>query len=174
MPFQVIVFGDKRAIPYFACNMLLFSSTLLKRLILASLLFGLSSCKQPQIPEYQAFENFSIRKFGISESVVSADLKYYNPNSYALDLRRAELNFLINDRPVGKSILDTLITIPRQDTFYLPVKMTLSMKQLFNNALSLLLNNEIEVKVNGIVRLGKSGVFFNMPVNYSGKQKIEW
>ena len=140
----------------------------------ATLLLSLASCKQPQIPEYQAFENFTISKFGISESVVSADLKYYNPNSYALDLKHAELDVAINDRPVGKSILDSLITIPRQDTFYLPVKMKVNMKQLFNNALSLLLNNEIDVKVTGTVKLGKSGVFFNMPVNYAGKQKIEW
>ncbi|ULQ54400.1 LEA type 2 family protein [Flavihumibacter fluvii] len=146
----------------------------LKITILSAQLFGLASCKQPQIPEYQAFENFTISKFGFSESVVSADLKYYNPNTYALSLKRAELDISINDQPVGKSILDTLIAIPRQDTFYLPVKMKVNMKQLFNNALSLLMNNEIDVKVNGTVKLGKSGVFFNMPVNYAGKQKIEW
>lgn len=146
----------------------------LKTTLLACLVFGLASCKQPQIPEYQAFENFSISKIGLSETVVTADLKYYNPNSYALSLKHADLDIAINDRPVGKSILDTLISIPRQDTFYLPVSMKVNVKQLFNNALSLLLNNEIDVKVTGSVKLGKSGVYFNMPVNYSGKQKIEW
>lgn len=154
-----------------------YKSTLLnglKILFTATLLGGLIGCKKPLIPEYQAFENFSISKMGLSESVVSADLKYYNPNGYALDLKGADLDIRINDRPVGKSVLDTLITIPRQDTFYLPVKMKVNMKQLFSNAISLLMNNEVDVKVNGTVKLGKSGVFFNMPVNYSGKQKIDW
>jgi hypothetical protein len=52
--------------------------------------------------------------------------------------------------------------------------MKVDMKQLFTNALSLLVNNEIDVKVNGTIRLGKSGVYFSMPVNYAGKQTIDW
>jgi len=170
-------FGDKRPIPYFATNMqAIFLSRLqwVKILFWTILVFGFASCKQPEIPEYQAFENFTIGKIGLSETVVSADLKYYNPNSYALKLKHADLDVSINHQPVGKSVLDTLITIPKKDTFYLPVSMKVNVKQLFNNALSLLLNNEIDVKVTGTVKLGKSGVYFNMPVNYSGKQKIEW
>jgi LEA14-like dessication related protein len=146
----------------------------LKMLPIVILVIVSSSCKKPKIPEYQAFENFEISKIGLGETVVSADLKYYNPNEFALQLSRADLDIALNDRPVGKSILDTLITIPKRDTFLLPVKMRLNMNQIFSNALSLLLTNEIDVKVNGSVRLGKAGVFFNMPVNYSGKQKIEW
>lgn len=140
----------------------------------ALLLTLIAGCKQPQIPEYQAFENFKISKFGLSESVVSADLKYYNPNDFALKLKHADLDLSVNDRHVGHSVLDTLVTIPSRDTFYLPLKMKVDMKQLFTNALSLLINNEIDVKVNGNIKLGKSGVYFNMPVNYSGKQTIDW
>ena len=134
----------------------------------------MAGCRQPEIPEYQAFENFRINSVGLKESVVSADLKYYNPNDFALQLKGADLGVTLNDKAVGRSILDTLITIPRKDTFLLPVKMKVDMKQLFNNALALLVNSEIDVKVNGTVKLGKSGVFFNMPVNYSGKQQVQW
>lgn len=140
----------------------------------ALLAIAFGSCKQPQIPEYQAFENFKISTFGLSESVVSADLKYYNPNDFALKLKHADLDLSVNDRHVGHSVLDTLVTIPSRDTFYLPLKMKVDMKQLFTNALSLLMNNEIDLKVTGNIKLGKSGVFFNMPVNYSGKQTINW
>jgi LEA14-like dessication related protein len=149
---------------------------------LKSLLMGLytlgvlasAGCKQPKIPEYQALENFNISKINLSQAVVSADLKYYNPNAYALSFKHADLDIAINGKSVGKTVLDTLINIPRLDTFYLPVKMDLNMKQLFNNALSLLLNNEVSVKVTGTVKLGKSGLYFNMPVNYEGKQKLDW
>jgi LEA14-like dessication related protein len=146
----------------------------LKWLLPIFLLLSFAGCKKPQIPEYQAFENFKISKLGLSESVVSADLKYFNPNEYALDLKHAELDLAVNDRHIGHSVLDTMVTIPRRDTFYLPLKMKVDMMQLFSNALSLLVNNEIDVKVNGTIKMGKSGVFFNIPVNYSGKQKIEW
>ncbi|KIC90136.1 hypothetical protein HY58_12300 [Flavihumibacter sp. ZG627] len=146
----------------------------LKLIMLALPILVMVGCRQPQIPEYQAFENFRINSMGLKESVVSADLKYYNPNDFALQLKGADLGVTLNDKAVGRSVLDTLIIIPRKDTFLLPVKMKVDMKQLFNNALALLMNSEIDVKVNGTVKLGKSGVFFNMPVNYSGKQQVQW
>ncbi|MBC6489909.1 hypothetical protein BC349_02945 [Flavihumibacter stibioxidans] len=134
----------------------------------------LAACKQPQIPEYQAFENFRLSKIGMNETVVSADLKYFNPNEYELQFKRADLDISLNDKYVGKTVLDTLIRIPGRDTFYVPVQMKVNLKQLFSNAFSMLLTNEMEVKVNGVIRIGRSGFFMNMPVNYSGKQGIDW
>ena len=142
-------------------------------LVLLALL-GTTACRQPEIPEYQALENFSLGKIGMNETVVSADLKYYNPNNYELQFRRADLAIAINNKPVGNTVLDTLIRIPKKDTFYVPVQMKVNMKQLLGNAFSLLLNNELDIKVNGTIRMGRSGFFMNLPVNYEGKQKIDW
>ncbi len=139
------------------------------------LLFCLGiACKTPQIPAYQAFDNFQLQKVGMGESVVSADLKYYNPNSYPLQLKRADLAISIDGKPVGTTALDTLIEIPKLDTFYVPVKMRVDMKQLLSNALSMLLSDGIDVKVSGTIKMGRSGVFFNVPVNYEGRQEIKW
>lgn len=142
-------------------------------LVLLSFL-GFTACRQPEIPEYQALENFSLGKIGMNETVVSADLKYYNPNNYELQFRRADLAIAVNNKPVGNTVLDTLIRIPKKDTFYVPVQMKVNMKQLLGNAFSLLLNNELDIKVNGTIRMGRSGFFMNLPVNYEGKQKIDW
>lgn len=142
-------------------------------LLLAAIAFG-TSCKKPLIPEYQAFDNFQIGKIGMGETVVSADLKYYNPNGYPLQLKGANLTIRIDDKPVGTTVLDTLIAIPKLDTFYVPVKMKVDMKQLVSNALTMLLSDGINVKVNGTVRMGRGGIFFNVPVNYEGRQEIKW
>jgi LEA14-like dessication related protein len=147
-------------------------SPLMVFLILSFL--SMMACRQPEIPEYQALENFSLGKIGMKETVVSADLKYYNPNNYELQFRRADLAIAINDRPVGNTILDTLIRIPKKDTFYVPVQMKVNMKQVLGNALTLLMKDELDIKVNGTIRMGRSGFFMNIPVNYQGKQKIEW
>ncbi|MFT4023418.1 MAG: LEA type 2 family protein [Flavihumibacter sp.] len=133
-----------------------------------------AACKRPQIPEYQAFDNFELAKISMGESVVSADLKYYNPNPYPLQLKRANLAISINDKPVGTTVLDTLIQIPKLDTFYVPVKMKVDMKQLLSNALSMLLSDGVNVKVNGTIKMGRGGFFFNVPVNYEGRQEIKW
>jgi LEA14-like dessication related protein len=142
--------------------------------VLLAPLLSLSGCRQPEIPEYQALENLSFGKIGMKETVVSADLKYYNPNGYPLPFRSANLAISVNDKPVGTTVLDTLIRIPKRDTFYIPVQMKVNMKQLLGNALTLLMNDELDIKVTGTVRVGRSGIMMNLPVNYQGKQKIEW
>jgi LEA14-like dessication related protein len=69
-------------------------------------------------------------------------------------------------------LLDTLILIPKKDTFSIPVVMEVEMKNLFPNAFSLLTKTEIDLRIEGTVKVGKGGVFLNVPVKYQGKQKI--
>ncbi len=132
----------------------------------------MSSCGKPEIPEYVAFENFNMEKMDWNESVVSADLKYYNPNKYSLKLSKADINIYLENQYVGNTILDTLINIPKLDTFYVPVKIKVDSKSILNNALNILFNHEITFRLQGTARFGRSGVFMSMPVFYEGKQKI--
>ena len=133
----------------------------------------LGGCSRPEAPVFQSLENFRLQNPGLSESVVSADVKYYNPNDYTLRFRRAELSVFVNNHFVGKSVLDTLIEIPKRDTFYIPVSMKLNMKDVFSNALEVLLTHEAGIKLEGFARLGKSGIFINVPIHYEGRQKID-
>jgi len=139
-------------------------------LFLTTLMTG---CSRPEAPVFQSLENFRIQNPGWTESVVSADVKYYNPNDYTLRFRRAELSVFVNNHFVGKSVLDSLIEIPRRDTFYIPVSMKLNMKDVFSNAVEVLLTHEVGIKLDGFARLGKSGIFINVPIRYEGRQKID-
>ena len=131
------------------------------------------SCKKPKEPEYLDIENLHVSKAGISESIVGADLKYYNPNSFNLQLRKANLDVYINDKYVGHSDLDTLIHIPAKDTFYVPISMKLNLGDLLKNAVQLFMNPEVKLKIEGNARVGKSGIFKNVPVSYEGKERID-
>jgi LEA14-like dessication related protein len=133
----------------------------------------MTGCSRPEAPVFQSLENFRIQNPGWTESVVSADVKYYNPNDYTLRFRRAELSVFVNNHFVGKSVLDSLIEIPRRDTFYIPVSMKLNMKDVFSNAVEVLLTHEAGIKLDGFARLGKSGIFINVPIHYEGRQKID-
>ena len=130
-------------------------------------------CKRPEAPIYQSIEHFRLENPGWTESVVSADVKYYNPNTFALRFKRAELSVSINKHFVGKSVLDTLIDIPGRDTFYIPVSMKLNMRDVFSNAVEVLLLHEADIKLDGFARLGKSGIYINVPIHYEGKQRID-
>lgn len=137
--------------------------------ILTSILIG---CGKPTAPIYYDFINLNIDSVGKEKSVVSAELKYYNPNNYNLQLRRGNIDVYINNQLAGHSNLDSLIVIPKRDTFYLPVKMEVDMKVIAKNALSIFLNNELLIKLDGRARVGRSGVFMTLPIHYEGKQKL--
>lgn len=132
----------------------------------------IAGCSSPKELEYQNYKNFHLQNLGYNASRVTLDLQYYNPNNFGLQLRRTELDIFINDNFLGHSSSDTLINIPRRDTFLLPIKFDMDMKNVLKNAWNTIIGNEVTVKVKGTIKVGKANVFMSMPVNYEGKHKF--
>lgn len=148
--------------------------TIFARLILASsFLLFLYGCSRPLAPEYSGIENLRVNSLGLGESAISADLKYYNPNNFTMKLKSGEVAVYMNNRFLGKTTLDTLTAIPARDSFLIPVSMKVDMKQIYSNALDILLSNEVTIKLDGFAKLGKGAIFFDLPVKYEGKQKLD-
>lgn len=138
-------------------------------LLLTSLLAAFLFIREP---EFIDARNFGLRSLGLKTSTVYADLYYYNPNNLGLQMKRAEVDVYIDDRFLGHSLLDTLINIPKKDTFSFPVMLEVEMKNIFPNAFAMLMKEEVELRIEGTAKLGKGGVFLNVPVKYRGKQKL--
>jgi LEA14-like dessication related protein len=147
-----------------------------QRLILlflaATLLPGWACKSSIKEPDFVGAKNFTLSKIGLQESYVEMDLFYFNPNGFKLQLKHADLDVFLENRFVGKTLLDTLLDIPAKDTFSIPVKMGVNMKNLFPNLLTLALKEEVEVKMEGTAKVSKSGISMNIPVHYTGKHKI--
>ena len=111
---------------------------------------------------------------GFTASQVVLDLQYFNPNNFGLQLRRTDLDIFINNTFLGHSSSDTLINIPRRDTFLIPIKFNVDMKNIYKNAFNTMMGNEVTIKVTGKVKVGKANVFMSMPVNYEGKHKFSF
>ncbi len=130
------------------------------------------SCSAPQGLIYTNYKNLEIEKFGFANSKIKFDLEYFNPNNFGLQLKRTELDIFINSNFLGHSFSDTLINIPRRDTFLIPIKFDVNMQNVFKNAFNTFTGNEVAIKVTGKLKLGKANVFMTMPVNYEGKHKF--
>ena len=139
----------------------------------AVVLLMMVGCAKPKDLQYLDIGNFHLNKAGLSESIVAADVTYYNPNSFNLKLKKANLDVYINDKYVGHTDLDTLIHIPALDTFYIPITMKLNLGDLLTNAAQLLLNPEVKLRIQGKAKVGKSGIYKNIPVDYEGKERID-
>jgi LEA14-like dessication related protein len=134
---------------------------------------GLASCRKPEAPEYLGFRNFAIQSFNMDSSLLHTELAFYNPNPFNMELKRGDVNVYLDDVLANHYVMDSTIGIPKKDTFYVPLNLKVSPKILLGSALKMLMNdNKIKVRLQGSVRVKRSGVSFTVPVNYETMQQI--
>ena len=143
-------------------------------IVLSCCLLGAVSCRQAEAPEYYGFQNIRIGAVQGQQTTLSTTLKFYNPNPFSLQLKRAEVDVLLNAKPAGHSLLDSTIFIPQKDTFFVPVTMQVNLQSIFSNALAMFLDKDKQVNVtlDGRVKLKRGWVSFSRPFHYDGKQDL--
>ena len=145
---------------------------LLPHLIYILLVLLLSSCGQIKEPEFKSIENVQVSKMGLRESILTLELLYFNPNKTGLKLKSAEGDAWIENNFLGHFTMDTLIHIPGNGDFRLPVKLQVDMSKILTTSLLTLLAKETMIKVDGKARVGKGFIYINYPIHYEGKQKL--
>lgn len=130
------------------------------------------ACTKPEAPEYQGFQQIVVNKVDAQQTVLTANVKFYNPNPFNMELKKADINVFLNDKPANHYILDSTIQIPAKDSFWIPVTLQLDMKNLMSNALQSLLNDQLKIRMEGFVRVKRGGFGFRVPVHYEETQKL--
>jgi LEA14-like dessication related protein len=136
------------------------------------MMLGVLSCSKPKDLQYLNFQNFRLEEISGGQSVISAELQYYNPNNFKLKLKEGQVDVTVNNTLLGNSRLDTLMEIPKKDTFLIPLHMKVDTRTLMSKVMNLLFTSDLDIKLDGHARLGKGGIYFNVPIHYQGKQKI--
>ena len=140
--------------------------------LFAGLLLLTASCAKPKGFHYLGFEQVKILNWGFKESVVGFQVKLFNPNNYGMQLRQANVDIHLNGTYLGHSDFDTLLPIPRNDTFYVPVKMTVETSSAIQGLMASARDTAVIIKIDGKARIGKGGMFFNYPIRYEGKPNL--
>ena len=148
-------------------------STLKKISFAAMITLLVAACQKPQGFDYRDVKNVKIEKLGFDKSAISLELVYFNPNHFGVDLKHVDCDIYIDNNYLGKYTLDTVMHIDKKSEFALPSRMNVDMKSLFKNALNVLFSNEVLVTVKGSTRVGKAGIYINVPFNYEGRHKVE-
>ena len=131
-----------------------------------------TGCRHPEAPEYYGFQDLHIGRGEGQQATLGTTLKFYNPNPFSLQLKRAEMDVLLNGRPAGHSVLDSTVFIPGKDTFYVPVTIQLNLQGLMSNALQILLEKQVTVTLDGRVHLKRGAIPFSRPFHYEGKEDL--
>ncbi|MES1225149.1 MAG: LEA type 2 family protein [Bacteroidota bacterium] len=131
------------------------------------------SCNKPLNPEFRGIESITLNKIGVNESLVSGNARFYNPNSFHLELKHADVNIYLNDRLSGHCIIDSTIQVPRLDSFYVPFSFAIDPRTIFSNALQMLLSRQVKITGDGMVRLKKSGFGVSIPVHFEQYEQLD-
>ncbi|PVD50212.1 hypothetical protein DC498_21035 [Terrimonas sp.] len=142
-------------------------------LLLFSLVMSFYSCRQIVAPEYVAIDNIQFGGESFSKTVLSADVKLYNPNKSNLTFKSGSLDIYVDNRLLGHTELDSTIHIAKSDTFTVPIAVNLNMGNVLGNALALGLKDSVLIRLDGNVKVGRSGVFITRPVKYEQKEKLD-
>src|SRR5687767_1521078 len=140
--------------------------------VLPVLLLLSLSCAKPKGFDYLGFEEVKILSWGLKESVVGFQVQLFNPNNYGMQLKKANVDIHLNGTYLGHSDLDTLLHIPGNDTFYVPVKMRMETTSAIQGLISSARDTAVIIKIEGTARIGKGGMFFNYPIRYEGKPSL--
>lgn len=135
-----------------------------------------ASCARPQALQYRGVDRVFLGSVNSSGLQLGVDVRLYNPNEYDLFLRGADLKAYINGRPAGKADLLSSTSVPARDTFSLPVTVALDASNLLGNAIDVLTQRDVLVRLEGTVRAGRGskGIALPVRVRYEGRQKVKF
>jgi LEA14-like dessication related protein len=136
------------------------------------LLFFAISCSKPVQPTYLGYQNLRFGKVGAKNNVLMSDIKFYNPNRYALNVKQADMDVYFNDRFLGHTSMTNMVSLPPKDTTLVPFTIEASATDLLANAAQIYLNPNVRIKVQGNAKAGRGGIFVNIPIKYQGTQRI--
>lgn len=146
------------------------------RILLPALLIlsVFSSCTKLEDLEYVDFQNIRMLSLGLQESKVGMDIRFYNPNRQQIQMKDGRVDVYINNKFLGKTSLDSLIKIPKRDTFSIPVVIIVETLTAGTSLLNSLTDTSVLVRFDGSAKVGKGGIFVNYPIKYEGKQAVKF
>jgi LEA14-like dessication related protein len=109
---------------------------------------------------------------GLKASNLSFDIIFFNPNNFRLKLKDANGDAWMDGNMLGHFTVDSLIHIPAQAEFRLPVQLKMDMSHFIENISAAFMDKQVILKLDGMARAGKGFIFINYPIRYEGKQKL--
>ncbi len=140
----------------------------MKKQIVFFLVMGwlVSGCTEPKDLEFVDLSNLRMLKWGLTESEIGIDVRLYNPNNQRIQIKEPSAKIYANSSYLGDAWLDSIVSVPRKDTFSVPLVLRVQTLSAVSRVLEVLSDTTVDIRVDGSVKMGKGGVFLNYPIRY--------
>ncbi|HVG42641.1 MAG TPA: LEA type 2 family protein [Chitinophagaceae bacterium] len=140
---------------------------------LACVSFVVMSCGKIEEPKFLRMENFQIVKAGLTNTTISFDTRYNNPNEFGVSVKEADVDLYIDTTYLGKFVQEGISEVNKNADFVITLQGSIPIKAALNSNLPSLIGKDVLFVAKGSVKVGKGGVFINKKVSYSGKHKLD-
>jgi len=140
-----------------------------------SLLFFMSSCgvKDVSVPEFRDINDVKILEVGLLETTAGADMVYYNPNDFGIQLVNARGDVYIDNTYIGHFELDQKVQVKKHAEFVLPVIFKLDNFGAIKNQRDIYKKKEALVRIDGYALVKKSGFSKELPIRYERLEDMD-
>lgn len=132
------------------------------------ILFVAISCKKLEAPVYESVDNIEIKDRSSNSVTIMANVNFHNPNNYRITLKHADIDVLLNDKPITNFTKKYNLKIEKQENFTVPVEISFSMADLNTNvissAINALLGKKQVLSYKGNIKIKAYGVRIKVPV----------
>jgi LEA14-like dessication related protein len=149
--------------------------TLISTLSLAFIVL-ISSCrstKDVSEPEFRDISNIKLIKVGVLQTTAGADLIYYNPNDFGIQLANARGDVYVDNSYFGHFDLGEKVQVRKRSEFVLPVVFKLDNIGAVKNQRDIYKKKEAMVRIEGYALVKKSGFSKEIPIRYEHMQNID-
>ena len=133
------------------------------------ILFAVISCKKLEAPVFESVDHVEIKDRTSTEVTLVADVNFYNPNKYKITLKHADIDVLLNDKPITNYTRDYHIKIDKNEHFSVPIEVVFSLSDLNTNvitsAINALLGKKQKLSYKGDIKIKAFGIKINVPID---------
>lgn len=133
----------------------------------------LLSCTETKEPEFRQIRNFGLRSLTNTGARIGFEVEYYNPNGFGVNVKEAVADISLNNIPAGRFLQDSLVNVKAKSHFSIPFTGEIALKDAMKLDLRKLASEEVLLKADGTVKLGKAGVYISKPIKYEGRHRLE-
>ena len=149
--------------------------TFISTLILSCVILfsSCSSVKDIKEPEFRDINNIRVVNVGLLQTTAGADLVYYNPNDFGIQLANARGDVYIDNAFFGRFELGEKVQVKRHSEFMLPVVFKLDNIGAVINQRDIYKKKEALVRIEGIALVKKAGFSKEIPIKYERMQNVD-
>ena len=149
------------------------NSTFVNLLLLGLVMLTGLRCGKVEEPQFRRLENFGVRKLDLQQAQIGFDATFFNPNRFGVAVKEAVFDIYVDSTYFGKFTQPAEIAVNPEAFFSVPMEGSVSWQQALRSEWKNRIGKEVLLKANGVVKVGKAGVFITRNLNYQGKHKLD-